>query len=63
MDANRFSADSMRSAIVHYRTVADRAKVNAEMAEDAVGRDWFLSLARSITSLADTLQSLTRFPN
>jgi hypothetical protein len=63
MDVNRLSMDNLRSAIVHYRMVADRAKVNADFAEDAVGRDWFLSLARSITALADTLQSLTRIPN
>jgi hypothetical protein len=63
MDANRLLVDNMRSAIVHYRMVADRAKVNADMAEDAVGRDWFLSLARSITALADTLHSLTRISN
>ena len=63
MDANRLSVDNMRSAIVHYRMVADRAKVNADMADDAVGRDWFLSLARSVVSLADTLQSLMRISN
>jgi hypothetical protein len=63
MDGNRLSVDHMRSAVVHYRMVADRAKVNADLAKDAVGRDWLLSLARSITTLADTLQSLTRIPN
>ncbi|HXI99913.1 MAG TPA: hypothetical protein VNH44_01745 [Micropepsaceae bacterium] len=57
MAAPRFPADDARKTILQYRKLADQAKVNAEKAGDEAGKEWFLSLAKTMTALADALES------
>jgi hypothetical protein len=56
MTANRHPADNLRRTILQYRRLADMARLNAGMAVDSESRDWFLSLAKSMTALADALE-------
>ena len=51
-DAHR----SKRRTISQYRMFADQAKTNAGRAIDDDSREWFLSLAKTMTRLADALQ-------
>jgi hypothetical protein len=52
----RFPADKLERTIAQYRKLADQAKTNAARAANAEGKDWFLSLAKSMADLADALQ-------
>ena len=56
MAANRRPVDDARRSISQYRKLADTAKLNATKAVDLSSRDWFLSLAKTMTVLADTLE-------
>ena len=56
MNANRRTVDDACKTISQYRKFADAAKINAQKAVDADSRDWFLSLAQTMTALADALQ-------
>jgi hypothetical protein len=57
MVSKRFPADDTRKAIAQYRKLADQAKLNAAKAGDDAGKEWFLSLAKTMTALADALQA------
>ncbi len=46
----------MMKAISPYRKLADQAKINARNAVRADCRNWFLSLARTMTALADAMK-------
>ncbi len=46
----------MMKAISPYRKLADQANINARKAVSADCRNWFLSLARTMTALADALK-------
>jgi hypothetical protein len=56
LNAKRRTVDDTRKTISQYRKFADSAKINAQKAVDADSRDWFLSLAQTMTALADALQ-------
>lgn len=56
MTAQRHPADNVRRTISQYRRLADMAKLNAGIAVDSESRDWFLSLAKSMTAFADALE-------
>jgi len=56
VNANRRTVDDVRKTISQYRKLADSAKMNAQNALDADSRAWFLSLAQTMTALADALQ-------
>jgi len=56
MAYKRLPADNVRKTIAQYRKLADQAKFNADRSADEAGRTWFLSLAKTMTALADALQ-------
>jgi hypothetical protein len=62
MAIDRFPIDDTRKAIAQYRKLADQAKLNAEKVTDEAGREWFLSLANTMTALANALKEGPRQP-
>ena len=56
MAAKRRPVDKIRRSISQYRKLADTAKLNARIAADTSSREWFLSLEKTMTALADALE-------
>jgi hypothetical protein len=52
----RFPADKLERMIAQYRQLSDQATINAARAADSDGKNWFLSLAKSMAALADSLK-------
>ena len=50
------TAAKAKKLIGQYRLLADQAKRNAAMSSDKDGREWFQSLAKTMTALADALE-------
>jgi hypothetical protein len=51
------TADKTKRLVGQYKTLADQAKRNAAMAPDRDSREWFLSLAKTMSALANALGS------
>jgi hypothetical protein len=55
MAGSRFKADEVGKTISQYRKLAKQAEGNAARVGDAEAREWFLSLAKTMTNLAAAL--------